>query len=128
MIKKLAAIVASAVCAGLIFAFVLGFAPEVAAGTKQSIDQGVPSSVTVNAAAVEFVPTAADIRSAVDIRKAVERNLHNGSRNPKIACEKSWPYYEPSCLRAPHHADGTHVVRVISADRSATGRALQAQR
>jgi hypothetical protein len=114
MIKKIAAIIAAAACAGVIVTLVPGFAPEVAAGTSQAVDQSAPSSVTVIRPAEEAVP------SAEDIRNAVEQNIRNGSRDRKIVCAQSWPYYDHSCLRDSRKADGNaRTVRVIAADRSA---------
>jgi hypothetical protein len=110
MIKKITAIIAAAACAGVIVTLVPGFAPEVAAGATQAIEPSAPRSVTVSRPAEEAVP------SAEDIRNAVEQNIRNGSRTPKIVCAQSWPYYEHSCLRDSRKAEGnTRTVRVIAA-------------
>ncbi len=113
MIKKISAIIVAVACAGIMVTAVSGFAPEVAADTSRSIDQTVPTVVSVNNPAEVAAPSAADIR------KAVEQNIRNGSRDPKIVCAQSWPYYEQSCLRDSRQADGNaHVVRFIAIDRS----------
>jgi hypothetical protein len=129
MIKMIVAVITAAACAGLIVTFVPGFAPESAAGATQSAAHSEPSTAAVETEVVEVIPTAADIRAATDIRRAVEQNSRNGSLNPKIVCEYTWPYYEPSCLRDGRAATGgTRVVRVIITDRSASGRTAPARR
>jgi hypothetical protein len=98
MMKKLAAVIAAAISAGLIVTFMPGFAPEVAAGATPSVEQSAPSSAT-------------PATPATTIR-----------RHPKITCEQSWPYYGPSCLRDGDQTNSARVVRVIAADRSAAAR------
>ncbi len=123
MIKMISAIITAAACAGLIVSFVPGFTSEVAAGATQSVENGAPSSTTINAAtAIKTVPTVSIMHGVTDIRRPGEQNLSNGSRDPKIVCEQSWPYYEPSCLHDGYSAAGNaRVIRVISADRSPGG-------
>ena len=49
------------------------------------------------------------------------------SRN--AACTQGWPYYESACLRDNRRSDGkARAVRLVSADRSVSGRTLQAPR
>jgi hypothetical protein len=113
MIKKIAAIIAAAGCAGAIVTFVPGFALEVAAGATQPTEQTL-SAVEMHAS----MPARPARPSAEDIRKAVEQNILNGSRSRKIVCNQSWPYYEHSCLRNVQRADAPRAVRVVGADRS----------
>ncbi len=121
MIKMISAIITAAACAGLIVSFVPDFTSEVEAGATQSVENGTPSSATINAAtAIKAVPAVSIMRGVTDIRRPGEQNLSNSSRDPKIVCEQSWPYYEPSCLRDARAAAGNpRVVRVIIADRAA---------
>jgi hypothetical protein len=119
MNKKLAAVIASAACAGLIVTIGSSFAPEVAAGASPSVDRSAPSGVTANTPAAEVVPTAAEIRTAGNVRGSVEQNVSDRSRNLKIVCEHSWPYYESSCIRDGRQAGGVRAVRLIAADRPA---------
>ncbi len=117
MIEKITAIITAAACAGIIVTVVPGFAPEVVAGTSQTVDRSVTILAPVNKQPEAAAPAAADVR------KAVEQNVGNGSRDRKNACAQSWPYYEPSCLRDGRQADGNaRVVRVIAIDRSAASR------
>jgi hypothetical protein len=110
MIKKIAAIIAAAACAGVMVTVVP--APEVAAGTAQSVDE--PGIISVIKPAETAMPTAEEIR------RAVEQNIRNGSHEPKIVCAQSWPYYESSCLRDSRQANGAiHAVRMIASDRPA---------
>jgi len=115
MIRKITAITVAAACAGLLVTFVPGFAPEVAAGAPRPADQGEPTAIaSVNTTAELAAPNAADIR------KAVEQNVGDVSRDRAIVCLESWPYYERSCLRDGRHADGSaRAVRVIAMDRPA---------
>jgi hypothetical protein len=127
MFKMIAAVIAAAACAGVI-AFLPGFTPGLAAGATQSAAPSTLSSPTINENAVEVVPTS-DMRTATDSRQPTEQNLRHGSRNPKVVCVQSWPYYEQSCLRDGRAAPGNpRVVRVIVADRSAASRAALARR
>ena len=118
MSKMIAAVITAIACAGLIVTFVPGFAPEVAAGATRSVEHRAPRSAMVSTAAVQVVPTASDIHTVTDIRRAVEENLRNRSGNSKVVCEQSWPYYEQSCLRDSGAVDGKpRVVRVVATDR-----------
>jgi hypothetical protein len=129
MIKSIAVVIAAAVCAGLLVTFMPGMGPEVAAGAAQSTAHSTPDSATVNAALVGVMPSAADVRTATDVPRAAEPNLHNGSVIPKIACEQSWPYYEQSCLHDSGAVAGSpRVVRVIVTDRLAAGHPPLARR
>jgi hypothetical protein len=111
MIKKIAAITAAAACAGVMVAFVPNLVPAVKASTT---DQNLPSGATIHSTLDQVRPAAADIR------KAVEQNIRNGSRERKIICTQSWPYYENSCLRDDRQTNAAHrVVRVIAANRAA---------
>lgn len=116
MIKKLAAVIAAAISAGFIVAFVPGLGPEAASGATQSLDRGTASSVRVNTAALAVAPApaAAAIPAAAGIHF--------------IGCEKSWPYYEASCMRGMRQAETPRVVRVINVDRAPAGRPVQARR
>jgi hypothetical protein len=114
MFKKISAIIAAAACAGVMVAFVPNLVPAVKASTT---DQNLSSGATINSTLDQVRPAAADIR------KAVEQNIRNGSRNPKIVCAQSWPYYDNSCLRDGRQTNAApRVVRVIAADRAAASR------
>jgi hypothetical protein len=122
MIKKIAAIVAAASCAGFVVAFVPG-ALETASGATQAPETSAPAVDPVTAAAGKTTPGAAEIE------KAVAQNLRNGSHNPKIICAQSWPNYGPSCLHDHQRAEGTvRVVRVIATDGAHAARTGQPQR
>ena len=115
MIRKITAVIAAAVCAGVLVTFVPGLAPEVAAGASPPVDQ--------SKAAPFNKPAEVAAANAADVRNAMEQNIRDGSRNRANACVESWPYYERSCLRGGHHTDGDpRVVRVIAMDRSAVKR------
>jgi hypothetical protein len=121
MFEKITAIAAAAACAGVIVAFAPGFAPEVVAGTSQPVE----SSVTRVYTFTQQVDFAAP---AVDFRKAAEWK-YNGSENPKIICERPWPYYDRACLRDHRvNAAATRAVRVIANDRAAASTAATATR
>jgi hypothetical protein len=123
MIKKIAAIIAAAACAGAMVAFVPGFAPETASGATQATEMNALAADPVTAAADKAAPTAAEIQ------KAVAQNLLNGSHNPKIICAQSWPNYDQSCLQNGQRADsGARVVRVIATDRAHAARTGQPRR
>ncbi len=112
MIKKITAVIAAAACAGVMVTFGPGFAPEVAAGASQPVDQ--------SEVALFNKPAEVAAANAADVRSAMEQIIRDGSAN---ACVESWPYYERSCLRGGRHADGNpRVVRVIAMDRSAVKR------
>jgi hypothetical protein len=109
MIKKITAIIAAAACAGFVVASVAGFAPEVAASAPK--DNRAEAAKLVIAGA--FAELAAPIAAAN--RTGVEQRPPGGSRNRKIACVESWPYYEPSCLQDDRPPDGRgRIVRMIS--------------
>jgi hypothetical protein len=94
MIDKLTAISAAVVCAGLMVAFVPGFAPTVAAKA--------PAGGTTNALA------------------AADQSIRNSNRVNSLTCQNAWPYYEHSCLRDRRQVDGIgRAVRVVAADRIA---------
>jgi hypothetical protein len=121
MFEKITAIAAAAACAGLIVAFAPGFAPEVVAGTSQPVEASV-SRVYTFTQPVDFAAPA------VDFRKAAEWK-YNGSANPKIICERPWPYYDRACLRDHRLSAGTaRLVRVIANDRAAASTAATATR
>jgi hypothetical protein len=72
MLKGLSAILAAAVCAGVIIGFVPQPESAAAAATPRAIPRNEQSNVAINSAPV--VATAS-------------------------ACTQTWPYYEQSCLR-----------------------------
>ena len=120
MIAKLAAIIASASCAGVVVTFIPAFAPETASGATQQAEPSLRVAAVITAA-------EAATPSAEDIRKAAENNIRNGSRDRKIACTQSWPYYENSCLHNLRPAGSApRMVRVIAADRSTAVRSRRA--
>jgi hypothetical protein len=123
MIKKIAAIVAAAACAGAMVAFVPGFAPETASGATQAAETNGPAVDPVTVAAEKTAPTAAEIQ------KAVAQNLRSGSHNPKIICAQSWPNYDQSCLQSGQSPDKpARVVRIIATDRAHAARSGQSRR
>ena len=123
MIKKIAAIIAAASCAGLMVAFVPGFAPETASGATQAAETSAPAVDPVTAGIEKAAPSAAEIQ------KAVAQNLRNGSHNPKIICAQSWPNYDQSCLQNGQRADNAaRVVRIIATDRAHAARTGQPRR
>jgi hypothetical protein len=124
MIKKVSAIIAAAACAGVMVAFVPGFAPETAKGATQAAETSAPAiDPVITAAAEKTAPSAAEIE------KAVAQNLRNGSHNPKIICAQSWPNYDQSCLQSGQSpAKPARVVRVIATDRAHAARIGQPRR
>ena len=117
MLKQIMAIAAAVSCAGFVVTFVPEFAPEVMAGTSHPVEWGTQNAATAT------MPAALPAPAATGIRNAVAPNWRSSSRNPKIICENSWPYYEQSCLRGGRQADGSvRTVRIIAADRSAAVR------
>ncbi len=109
MISKILAIVAAAVCAGVIVEFVPEPPPAVAAGTTPAAQSQGMSISDWNKPWVAAAARLSDIRGAV--------------------CSQGWPYYEPACLHDGRRSEGkARVVRVIVTDRSVTGRTLQTRR
>ncbi len=109
MIKKVLAIVAAAVCAGAIVGFIPQPAPAVAAGTSQAVQSQGTRISDSNKPAVVAAARVPEIR--------------------KDGCTQGWPYYEQSCLRDDRRPDGkARVARVVTADRSVTGRTSQTRR
>jgi len=72
MLKELSAILAAAVCAGIIVGFVPQPEPAAAAATPQPAPRHEQSNVAINSAPVVAAASA---------------------------CTQTWPYYEQSCLR-----------------------------
>jgi hypothetical protein len=113
MIKKITAIVTAAACAGVMITLEPGFAPDVAAGASQPVDQSVPTVARVNQSIEVITPSAADTRNALD------RNIRDGSLDHN-GCAQGWPYYDQFCLSDSRQANGkARAVRIIAIDRSA---------
>ena len=109
MIAKILAIVAAAVSAGAIVMLIPEPAPAVAAGPSSTVQSGGTGISDRNKSVV-----------AAAVRIAESRNA---------ACTQGWPYYESACLRDNRRSDGkARAVRLVSADRSVSGRTLQAPR
>lgn len=114
---KLVAIIAAAVCAGFVVAFVPGFAPEVAAGAAEYAGHVVPTPRTAAKPIEMWAPSAAGIQMAVT-QMAVAENLRRANQDAKTSCTGTWPYYESSCLRDERQPNGSvRIVRVISPQR-----------
>jgi hypothetical protein len=104
MIKKIAAVVAAAACAGVIVTLAPGLAPEVAAHASPAADRSVP---------------AAQINTPVDASAANAAGINTSAS----VCEQTWPYYGRACLLGADQATGNaRVVRVIDLGRSDLGR------
>ncbi len=110
---KTSAIIAAAFCAGLFVTVVPGIAPELAAGPAEDSSLVVPDIVTIDKFAAMWAPTAATVQRAAKGRR------HSGNRDRKIVRAQRWSYCDPACQRGGREADGTHIVQVITADRSA---------
>jgi len=118
MIGKATAVVAAAAGAGLIVTLLPVSGPEAADGTMQVAELKVAAVATDAPPALTTPPAAAEAGKAVP---AVVTAI-------SPACERTWPYYEPSCLRDARNADGTaravrivvpeHPPRVVVADRA----------
>jgi hypothetical protein len=107
MIKKIAAVVAAAACAGVIVTLAPGLAPEVAAHASPAADRSVPAVAQINK------PVDASVANAGGINTNASGSV----------CEQTWPYYGRACLLgADQTTSNARVVRVIDLSRSDLGR------
>src|ERR1700722_3740923 len=94
MIKKIAAVVVAAACAGVIVTLAPGLAPEVAAHASPAADRSVSAVAQIN------TPMEASAANAAGMNTSV--------------CEQTWPYYGRACLLDANQTTGNvRVVRVI---------------
>jgi hypothetical protein len=102
MIGKVTAIVAAAAGAGLIVTVLPGSGPDATDGATQVAELKVAAVASDAPTALTTPPPAA----ATD-----EPALITATRP---ACERSWPYYEPTCLHDARNSDGTaRPVRIV---------------
>jgi hypothetical protein len=115
MIKKIMAVIAAAICAGVIVTLEPGLAPEITARASPIADQDGSPIARVN-----IKPVRVAAPSTAYIHEAAEQNIQSDSRNGTSSREQSWPYYGQACLRDGNQTAGNvRIVRVIDMDRSA---------